>query len=155
MLPDRVIADDFTEFFRMAEPRLRVALCSTFGIDVGQEVSAEALAFAWEHWDRICQTANPMGYLYAVGRNKARDSSRRTPPVLPSVPPGGLPWIEPGLPAALTRLSERQRAVVMLLYCYEWTMPEVADMLGLAKGTVQLHSRRGLTKLRRALGVEL
>ncbi len=62
MLPDRVIADDFAEFFRIAEPRLRVALCSSFGIDVGQEVSAEGLAFAWEHWDRVCKTANPNSF---------------------------------------------------------------------------------------------
>lgn len=153
MLPDRVVTDDFTEFFKLAEPRLRIALCSTFGIDVGQEASSEALAFAWEHWDRVRQTDNPTGYLYGVGRNKARGTSRRRPPVLPPIPTGGLPWIEPGLPAALARLSERQRTVVMLLYSFDWTMGEVADLLGMAKGTVQLHARRGLAKLRRDLGV--
>lgn len=152
MLPDRVVTDDFTEFFKTAEPRLRLALCSAFGIDVGQEASAEALAFAWEHWDRVRNASNPTGYLY--GRNKARGSLRRRPPVLPPVPPGGLPWIEPCLPTALARLSERQRTVVMLLYSFDWTMGEVAEFLGMAKGTVQLHARRGLAKLRRDLGVE-
>ena len=155
MLPDRVVVDDFTEFFRMAEPRLRIALSSAFGIDVGQEALSEALAFAWEHWDRIRMTANPIGYVYGIGRNKARGSSRRRPPILPPVSQVSLPWIEPGLPAALARLSERQRTVVMLLYSFEWTMGEVADMLGMAKGTAQLHARRGLARLRRDLGVDL
>ena len=154
MLPDRVKTDDFTEFFKTAEPRLRMALCSAFGIDVGQEASSEALAFAWEHWDRVRGTANPAGYLYGVGRNKARGSLRRRPAILPAVPPGSLPWIEPSLPTALARLSERQRTVVMLLYSFDWTMTEVAELLGMAKGTVQLHARRALVKLRRDLGVE-
>lgn len=42
----------------------------------------------------------------------------------------------------------------MLLYSFDWTMGEVAEFLGMAKGTVQLHARRGLAKLRRDLGVE-
>jgi DNA-directed RNA polymerase specialized sigma24 family protein len=129
-------------------------LCSAFGIEVGQEAAAEALAFAWEHWERIRSTDNPAGYLYGVGRNKARGSTRRRHPVLPAVPPGRLPWIEPALPAALARLSERQRTVVMLLYSFDWSMGEVAEWLGMARGTVQLHARRALFKLRRDLGVE-
>jgi RNA polymerase sigma factor (sigma-70 family) len=64
-----------------------------------------------------------------------------------------LPWIEPGLPKALSGLSERQREVVMLLHCFEWTLGEVADLLGMSKGSVQVHDRRGMARLRRELGV--
>ncbi len=148
-----VATDEFTEFFRTAEPRLRVALCAAFGIDLGGEASAEAFAFAWENWDRVRNTANPAGYLYAVGRNKARGTLRRRIPLFPPVPTGDLPWVEPGLPAALGRLSERQRIIVMLLHSFDWTMSEVAGLLGMSKGTVQLHERRGMAKLRRDLGV--
>jgi RNA polymerase sigma factor (sigma-70 family) len=63
-----------------------------------------------------------------------------------------MPWVEPGLPAALATLSERQREVVMLLHCFDWTLGEVADVLGMSKGTVQVHERRGLARLRRELG---
>ncbi len=42
----------------------------------------------------------------------------------------------------------------MLLHCFEWTLSEVADLLGLARGTVQLHENRGMARLRRDLGVE-
>jgi DNA-directed RNA polymerase specialized sigma24 family protein len=45
--------------------------------------------------------------------------------------------------------------VVALLYGYQWSMSEVAEYLGIAKGTVQTHAERGLTRLRTKLGVEL
>jgi DNA-directed RNA polymerase specialized sigma24 family protein len=91
-----------------------------------------------------------------VGRNRARRSlSRHHAPFLPPVPSSEIPWVEPGLPAALGRLSVRQREVIMLLHCFEWTLSEVSELLGLSRGTVQIHERRGLARLRRDLGVEL
>ena len=143
-------------FARVVAPRLRVAFCSSFGIDVGEEAAAEAMAFAWENWDTVCRKSNPAGYLYGVGRNKAKTRLRgRVPLLLPAVGGSGQPWVEPGLPNALGRLSQRQRTVVMLVYCFEWTLGETARVLGMSKGTVQLHARRGLARLRRDLGVEL
>ncbi|HEY7468718.1 MAG TPA: hypothetical protein VIC07_04205, partial [Acidimicrobiia bacterium] len=53
--------DAFTEFARVAEPRLRLALGAAFGFDLAQEATAEAIAFAWEHWDRVTRAANPVG----------------------------------------------------------------------------------------------
>ena len=64
-----------------------------------------------------------------------------------------MPWVEPGLVDALAGLSERQRVVVTLVYCFEWTLSEAADVLGLKKSTVQNHAERGLAKLRSSLGV--
>ena len=53
------------------------------GIDWGH---AEALAFGWEHWNRVREMDNPCGYLYRVGRSRA-DAPRelRLPPVPVSV----------------------------------------------------------------------
>ena len=79
------MAETFTEFARVAEPRLRVALGAAFGFDVAQEPTAEAMAFAWEHWDRVAKSANPVGYVFGVGRNKARRSQNR--PRIPYLPP--------------------------------------------------------------------
>jgi DNA-directed RNA polymerase specialized sigma24 family protein len=148
------VTDAFTEFARVAEPRLRLALGAAFGFDLAQEATADAMAFAWEHWDRVMKSDNPVGYVFGVGRNRARRSlSRHHAPFLPSVSSSEIPWVEPGLPAALARLSVRQREVIMLLHCFEWTLSEVSDLLGLSRGTVQIHERRGLARLRRDLGV--
>jgi RNA polymerase sigma-70 factor (ECF subfamily) len=146
-------ADSFTVFARDAEPRLRHALCAAFGPDRGREATADALAFGWEHWDRLQAMDNPIGYLWGVGRNKAR-RVRRHRLVLPDIPGDEAPRIEPKLPAALARLSERQRVVVMLVCGLGWSYAEAADVLGVSKSTVQTQVDRGLEKLRRALGVE-
>lgn len=154
MLANRAETRDFADFFAEAEPRLRVALVSSLGLELGQEASAEALAFAWENWDRVSATKNPIGYLYGVGRNKGRTMRRRPFRMLFDVLADDPPWVEPALPGALARLSERQRTVVMLLYCFDWTLSEVAETLGTAKGTVQLHAQRAMSKLRADLGAE-
>jgi hypothetical protein len=51
----------YTDFVREAEPRLRRALCVAFGRELGLEATAEALAWGWEHWDRMRKMHNPTG----------------------------------------------------------------------------------------------
>jgi len=149
---EQIRADSFTEFVRKAEPRLKVALCSAFGADAGLEATADALAYGWENWDRVAAMPNPVGYLWGVGRNQARRHKQRI--VLYEVDSQALPDVEPGLPAALTALSERQRLAVMLVHCFGWSLGEVAQLSGVSKTTVQNHVERGMAKLRKALGVE-
>ena len=121
---------------------------------MGRECTADAMAYAWENWGRLTKMGNPAGYLYRVGRSRARHY-RGQRPQFPPVPSDRMPWVEPGLPAAVARLSERQRVAVVLLHGLEWTYPEVADVLGLSVSTVQKHAERGLAKLARALGAPL
>jgi DNA-directed RNA polymerase specialized sigma24 family protein len=155
VLPDEVAVDSFTEWFRDAEPRIRNALTATFGFQVGRDVAADALSYAWEHWDVVRAKPNSLGYVYGVGRNKGRRLVARRRPVFLDVPLQRLPHVEPELPAAIAALAEKQRIVVTLVYAYEWTFSEVAELLGKRKTTVQNHAERGVTKLRRTLGVEL
>jgi RNA polymerase sigma-70 factor (ECF subfamily) len=146
-------SETFTESFRDAEPRLRRALAAAVGLEAGREASAEALAYGWKHWDRIRSMRNPAGYLYRVGRSKARKRSNPSSTVF--VPPAlsEEPWCEPGLRAALERLSERQRVAVMLMYGFGYSTGEAAALLGVEAGTVHRHAARGMAKLRAALKV--
>ena len=146
--------DGFTRFVEETEPRLKLALCSAFGRQAGLDATADAIAYGWEHWDRVRRMENPQGYLWAVGRNRARRSGWRRSLAFARVTFDQMPWIEPGLPAALESLSEKQRVVVMLADGYDWTHAEVADLLGVSVGTVQRHKERALVRLRKALGVE-
>lgn len=152
MVDQQTSADSFTEFHREVEPRLRQALCSAFGADQGRESTAEALAYCWEHWDRIRGMNNPAGYLWGVGRNHAR-RQQRIRPVFPEPTADGTPWIEPALPAAVSRLSEKQRVAVMLVHGFDWSHSEVAKLLGVSKSTVQTQAERGMAKLRRHIGI--
>ena len=147
-------ASAFTAFVTDSERRLRHALTAAFGPERGREAAAEALAYGWEHWDRISQMDNPAGYLYRVGRDRARRMSRPRPVQMSPVVTDDR-WVEPELPNALGQLTERQRVVVALLYGYQWSMSEVAELLGVSKGTVQSYADRALKRLRRRLGVEL
>ncbi len=147
------IRDDhgsFTDFVREAEPRLRHALTAAYGQDRGREAVAEALAYGWQHWDRLSEMDNPAGYLYRVARSKARPKRR---PLFSPVPMDRLPHVEPGLPAALSKLSEKQRIAVVMVHAYDWPRHEVAAMLDISVSTLDTHLQRGLFKLRGALGV--
>lgn len=152
MIDQHDLAGSYTEFVGVVEPRLRHALCAAFGGDRGRDATAEALAYGWENWSRIREMDNPAGYLWGVGRNHAR-RMRRSPIVFPAVPTEGMPWIEPSLAPALARLSENQRLAVMLIHGLDWTHTEVAELLGVSKGTVQTHAERGLATLRKRVGV--
>ncbi len=147
------LTEEFTAFVREVEPRLRHALVAVFGQELGREATAEALAYGWEHWDRVGAMENPAGYLYRVGRS--RRPSRRTLPVFAPVQTRELPDVEPGLPTALTGLSENQCVAVVMVHAYGWPRDEVAAMLDVAVSTLDTHLQRGLAKLRNALGVTI
>jgi RNA polymerase sigma-70 factor (ECF subfamily) len=55
------------------------------------------------------------------------------------------------LVAALSDLSPEHRAVVVLRYVLEYTPGEIAEMLGVPRGTVNSRLRRGLDRLRPAV----
>jgi RNA polymerase sigma-70 factor (ECF subfamily) len=148
-------AESFTRFVRENGSRIQHGLMATLGPELGAEATSEALTVAWQDWERISVMENPAGYVYTVGRNKGR---RFHPtPVFPDPPQARVsdPWVEPGLPGALTQLTERQRVVTILLHGGDWTTSEVAELLGIDRGTVQKHSDRAMVKLRAALEVTL
>ena len=142
-------SEAFTAFFREAEPRLRRALTAAVGYEAGKEAAAEALAYGWEHWERLTGMENPVGYLYRVGRSKARN--RRKPLPLLAPPAVAEPWCEPGLQSALEGLSDRQRVAVMMVHGFGYTPTETAAVLGVKAGTVHKHAERGLRKVRARL----
>jgi RNA polymerase sigma-70 factor (ECF subfamily) len=140
---------DFEVFCAEVEPRLRRALVAACGWD-GRDAVAEALAWAWENWDRVERLTNPTAYLYRVGRSRVR---RRRQRVVFSVPTPDTPWVEPALAPALASLTEQQRVVVVLVHGYGWSQREVAELLDVTPSTVQTHLERALARLRAALEV--
>lgn len=161
MLPNQTSVDSFTKFTRDAEPGLRRALTAGFGSEVGREAAAEALAYGWQHWERVEGLANPAGYLFRVGQNKARrliaGRARRRMGRSPWSGHDEIvfaePWVEPSFGPAWGRLSDRQRIVVGLIHAFDWSYGEVAELLGISRSSVQSYEKRAMQKLRRDLGV--
>lgn len=146
------------------EPGLRRALVAAYGVDVGSEATADALAWAWEHLDRVEGMDNPRGYLWRVGQTSARRAARHSRWEAPGLPAGsgssGLGAAvdeiasDPALPAALARLTPRQRAAVLLVHGYGYTLAEAAGALGCGVSSLRNHLARGLVHLRTTLGAD-
>lgn len=152
---DRRHEDDaaFAAFVEVAEPRLRRALVAVRGPDDGRDAAAEALAWAWQNWDRVQALDNPVGYLFRVGQSRSR---QRLHGHLPDRRPDRhAPYVEPGLAPALAKLTPTQRTAVVLHHGCDWTYTEIADALGITKTAVGTHIARALKRLRRDLNIEV
>lgn len=142
----------FTRFVKETEPKLSIALAAAYGPEVGREATEEALVWAWEHWPKVQQMRNAAGYLYRVGQSKARWYHRPTV-MFPNAPAAMAAPSDPDLPVALSRLSLRQREVVVLVHAYGYSEREVASLLGSSRWSIRTHLERGLDRLRSEMGV--
>lgn len=143
----------FETFLAEHRARLTAGLVAAYGPEVGHEAAAEAVAYGWQHWDRLQTMDNPAGYLYRVGQTAARGQFRPTG-YLPTHPAPGLPDFEPGLAPALEALSEQQRACVLLVHALGWSKADAARLLDIDVSTLRTHVNRGLDRLRASLKVE-
>jgi DNA-directed RNA polymerase specialized sigma24 family protein len=141
----------YETFARAAEPRLRRALAGCRGVDGAPDAVAEALAYAWEHWERVSSMTNPLGYLYRVGQSRTR-GPRGQAPVLPPPREVGVPDVEPALVPALLALPDTQRAAVWLVHACGWSYAECAEAMEVSVSAVGTHVSRALAALRARLG---
>ena len=155
-------ADDFEAFAIDGGERLRRVLVARLGVDVGNDVTNEALTYAWEHWDRMRTLDNPVGYLYRVAQSAARRHARwrRSTALLPAEERStelgsSLESVEPRLPTVLAALKPLQRTCIVLVHVYNWTYEETAGAIGISTGAVRNHLHRGLRRLRTELKDEL
>jgi RNA polymerase sigma-70 factor (ECF subfamily) len=149
-------ADALEELFRRHWRRAHRAAFlvvhdSSAAEDIAQESFLAAIR-ALERFDR----RRPFGpWLHRITVNRAIDHARaralRRESALadarePSSPDGS--EISDDLVRALVELSPEHRAVVVLRYLLDYTPGEIAEILGLPRGTVNSRLRRGLDRLR-------
>jgi RNA polymerase sigma-70 factor (ECF subfamily) len=146
-----VAVPSFERFVETTGARLRVALVARYGVEVGVDACADALAYAWEHWDRVSVMDNAAGYLFRVGQTSARRQVRwRRHPALPPERSTADEGHGDDIGYLLGRLDERQRVAVVLAHVYGWTYADIADLLDVSHATVRNLIHRGLAKLRRS-----
>ena len=141
----------FEAFVGHAEPRLRIALTAVYGQAAGRDAAADALAYGWDHWDRVSVMEDPVGHLYRIGRASRR---RRQESRWADVPLSETSDVAPGLPKVIASLSEKQRLAVVLVHAYGWTPAEVAGMVGTSASAVERDLAKGLARLGTSLGVD-
>lgn len=156
---------DFTEYVRARYGALlRSATLLTGDADSAQDLLQDALIKVAARWDRVRDGA-PDAYvrriLYRDSVSRWRKWRRETSVADPAVaaPPGrvgvedpGATWVEgAAVRQALTRLTAKQRAVLVLRYYEDLSEAQIAEALGVSAGTVKSQASVGLRRLREAL----
>ena len=114
-----------------------------------------------ETWLRVVRAANRFDptrrfstWLFQIAVNLCRDFHRRPPPepvdIVPDVGSSdGVAAAEAGIDARrlLAELPEAQRSVVLLRYYHDLAEDEVADILGVPRGTVKSRLHNALARL--------
>lgn len=146
-------AAPLTDLVSSLAPRVRRALVARYGVDVGADAAAEAVAWGVEHPDRLAAMANPAGYLYRVGQSAARRLHRanRGRVSFPREQAVDASDLSGDVFAELARLRHEQRVAVLLVHGYRFTYREVAELLDTTEAAVTNHVHRGLAKLRHRL----
>lgn len=128
------------------------------------ELAQDVFVRAWEQLDRLDPVGDSGAWLWRLGTNVVLNSRRaerrrhaRVAPVEDLAaferPTGStpLPVRRMALDGAIARLPERARAVFVLHDIEGFSGPEVAELLGIAEGTVRAHLHRARTLLREML----
>ncbi|GAA3455269.1 SigE family RNA polymerase sigma factor [Dactylosporangium matsuzakiense] len=153
---------DFAQYVANRKQALyRVAYHLLGDRDRADDAVQATLTVLYARWGRVHEIENLDGYVHTmVVRESLRDRRRwlawvRLSPATPDVPVASAdPEVEQRmlLRAALRKLPERQRTVLVLRFLCDLPVLEVAALLGLAEGTVKAHTNRGLEALRRQIG---
>ena len=144
------------ELYEREYPRLVRALLAIGGnADAAEDAAQEAFIKAFRHG--LSRIEKPPAWLLTVGsRQLFRDRRRvRREEALPEVePPGGGTPFETAvadraeLLAALRKLPERQRAVVVARFYYDLSYAEIARAFDITSGTVGATLSQALANLR-------
>ena len=128
------------------------------------EMAQDVFVRAWEQLDRLRPDSDAGAWLWRLATNVVlnamRSDRRRLARVAPVAEPGLLERAQMGTPlpvrrlsldSAMARLPDRAREVFVLHDVEGFAGPEIAQMLGVAEGTVRAHLHRARTLMREAL----
>lgn len=149
------VSPDVADLFHAVYPRLVVLLYAMCGDQSDAEDAAqEAFTKALRHQRRFRNLDNPEAWLRTVAINHLRNGWRHNDVVrrFRERAPGPQAAFDLGpdhvaIMAALSQLDETQREVVVLHHLVDLSVMEIADMLGIAEGTVKSRLARGRERL--------
>ncbi|MET7420285.1 SigE family RNA polymerase sigma factor [Dactylosporangium sp. NPDC005555] len=163
MRPDR--EHDFSLYAQARIPRLhRVAYQLLGDRDKADDAVQNTLTVLYQRWNRMREVENLDAYVHTMvvrsclsdrRRWWARVQLRETTPDVPVAADDPLVEQRMVLRAALRRLPEGQRTVVVLRFLCDLPIAEVARLLNRSEGTVKRQTFSGLGSLRRMLGESL
>ena len=147
-------AADFEALFRAYWPRsYRAAYLVVHDAAAAEDIAQEAFLAAVRNLDRFDRRRPFAPWLHRIVVNRAIDWARARALRAELESPDALPAPERERDVsdttldALAALPPDQRAVVVLRYVLEYTPGEIAELLGLPRGTINSRLRRGLDSI--------
>ena len=146
--------------------RLQLLRLAVFLVDdrtIAEDLVQDAFAGLYQRWARLADTGAALGYLRTSIVNGARSAQRRSGVVSRHLqkfqaedePPADFALLiedqHRTVIHALRRLPQRQREVLVLRYWAELSEAEIAETLGVSRGTVKASASRGLDALEESL----
>lgn len=160
-MPSRVGGEGFDEFLDAEMPRLiSLAVRLTGNRDDAWDLVQEALIRVGMKWNQVDRNGNPAAYaqktMLRLHWKRSRRSRERHGGPLPEIAThdpalesvDSRDWIA----SLLEQLGPRQRAVIVLRYCYDLELAEIAARLGCSVGTVKSQHSRAIQHLRAIRG---
>ncbi len=155
-------AEDFDSFYTSTARRVVhqvYAVCGDLG--EAQDAVQEAYARAWIRWPQLSSYDNPEAWVRTVAWRLTVNRWRGTRRWLAARARLGPPAVaaEPSpdrvvIVAALRRLPQAQRKVVVLHYLCDLPIAEIAAATGMPAGTVKVYLARARTALAALLGAD-
>jgi RNA polymerase sigma factor (sigma-70 family) len=151
----------FEDFFRSTYPRLAQAgLLLTGDRAEAEDLAQEAMARAFERWDRVREMDEPEGYVYRTAMNMHRKRLRKAAVLdrlrLWERPRGMDPAdeVEPRheVLRILASLSREQREALVLTEWLGFTAEEAGRLLGIDAASVRGRSHRARQSIRQRHG---
>ncbi|PZG16646.1 SigE family RNA polymerase sigma factor [Nonomuraea aridisoli] len=151
--PERLGDVEFEDFVRARGPALlRYGYVLTGNADDAADLVQEALLKLSDSWPRVRNKDNPESYVRTtMARQHVSWWRRRRREQLTDDPPEGSYTDDPAfgeLWKELATLPRRQRAVIVLRYYEDLPDQEIADILGISRGTVRSQAFHALNALR-------
>lgn len=148
----------FESFFRDHYPQLLGGMFLACGdAHEAEELAQEAMARAFERWDKVRLANHPLGYVHQIGFNLLRRRHRlrvfRGGLIsAETVDPEELATDKAFIAAAVSRLPLAQRQTLLLMEWLDLPEKEVASLLGVRPVTVRTRAHKARTALRSQLG---
>lgn len=143
---------------------VRLAVLLVRDVGTAEEVVQDAFVAVHGRWDRLRDHDRALAYLRQAVVNRSRSVLRHRTVVdrhlrAEAARPAGH-QSDPGVAAArrgavltaLSHLAPRQREVLVLRHYLDLSEAEIAETLGISRGSVKSHASRGAAALRAELG---
>lgn len=151
-LSRRAAAGDHAAFAMLVEKHerpLRSFLARAFGAEVADDIAQDAFLKAWRAAGQYDGRARYSTWLTRIAWRCRLDALRRNRAVgAEDVDAGHAPSESAEVDDMLARLSESERASLVLCEGHGWTHSEAAEMLGLPLGTLKSTVARAKAKCR-------